>query len=170
MSLSSTSDRFWLKCEKTNQYAYANLFLLKLKMMLGSTVMTSFDAVAGGPRHQNFHTARNSRDGSFEPLGEGLYAIEDIHWGGQPWDYSSLISPGLGFAGIRLHNADTKRSALEIHWDANRDVSPGTAGCIGLPTKDEMVRLLGYFKNDVNRPRSLVVDWELGSVKATDLE
>ena len=155
------SDRYTLKLIKTDRLAYAGLTLLRLQVLDGDKQVAIFDTVSGQPRHQVFHTDSESKEGSMEPLGQGEYDVGGIHWAGEPWSYEGEISRGLGFAAIHLVDSQTKRSALEIHWDANRQTSPGTAGCIGLPTAAEMIQLLQYFKDEKRSPKKLVVAYGL---------
>jgi lysozyme len=57
----------------------------------------------------------------------------------------------------------TARSGILIHLDANKERSPGTAGCLGLLSQDDMDRVLMWF--DQNSPTRCYVDYGLGTVE-----
>lgn len=121
-------------------------------------------AVSGAPGHQQFRTGAASRSGSLEPLPEGKWYIDDIEWAGGKDNYGASWGAGLGPAFIELHYkapGRTQRSAIGIHMDANQGVAPGTAGCLGISTKDSFQRLVSWLRE--TDPRTLLVDWGLGT-------
>jgi lysozyme len=113
-----------------------------------------------------FRKGKDSRVGSYEPLPEGLWRMHQPEWKNgknkyEPKDYSA----GLGPVRVRLDYkkpGTTERAAIEIHIDANRERSPGTAGCLGVQTRADFKKLAGWLDDDPS-PKDLYVDYGLGS-------
>jgi len=120
--------------------------------------------VSGAPGRQGFRRGQDSRAGSLEPLPEGRYRVGDIEWKGGKDVYAGSWGAGLGpvWVGIEYEAPGiTARSALGIHLDENQGSSPGTAGCVGIRSMDELKRLVSLLRK--HDPKLLFVDWKLGT-------
>lgn len=151
-----------LKLTKTNQRTAEGLVLLQLQRFKDSVPMDTMMVVSGAPGRQQFRKGPDSKAGSLEPLPQGRWYIEDIAWAGGKDNYDASWGEALGPASVPLRYLGpgaTGRSAIEIHYDANRSYSPGTAGCLGLLSLDDLRKLVGWLRAD--DPRLLLVDWGL---------
>lgn len=152
---------------RTRQRDARGLELLNLAYIKPGAAVASLQVVSGAPGRQSFRTGAASKSGSLEPLPEGLYRVEDIAWAGGRDNYAASWGPGLGPASVPLTwqgPGSTERSAIEIHYDANHGVSPGTAGCVGLQSIADLRTLVGWLRD--TDPRQLYVDWGLGTCPA----
>lgn len=127
---------------------------------------------SGTGSRQTFRRADDpaSQPGSLEPIPEGRYDVGDLDWAGAAHDYGAWHSSALGPCWTPINPAAGQvayRSAIGFHLDANRGAgAPGSAGCVVFPTLDGLKAFVAWM--ELHRPRSLVVDWGLGSVeKAT---
>lgn len=149
---------------RTRKRDARGLELLNLAYIKPGAAVASLLVVSGAPGRQSFRTGAASKSGSLEPLPEGRYGIEDIAWAGGKDNYKASWGAGLGPASVPLRYLGpgaTERSAIEIHYDANHGTSPGTAGCIGLQSIDDLRTLVGWLRD--TDPRDLYVDWGLGT-------
>jgi GH24 family phage-related lysozyme (muramidase) len=152
---------------RTRQRDARGLESLNLAYIKPGAAVASLQVVSGAPGRQSFRTGAASKSGSLEPLPEGLYRVEDIAWATGRDNYAGSWGPGLGPASVPLTwqgPGRTERSAIEIHYDANHGVSPGTAGCVGLQSIADLRTLVGWLRD--TDPRQLYVDWGLGTCPA----
>jgi lysozyme len=170
-----TGTRPYLRLTQTGTQTYDNLELLKLELLSpNNTLLASVNAVSGQSWAQAFRTAPNSQSGSKEPLPEGLWQVElpnegtnGVEWAGGTGNYNTYWEPALGpvWTGIIPQKGfETRRQAIGIHLDANREQSPGTAGCIGIPTMAELKKFVSWFSSAQTAPRTVLVDWQLGTL------
>jgi GH24 family phage-related lysozyme (muramidase) len=149
-----------LRLTRTQVTDSRGLVALRLELMENGTRTGRLLVVSGAPGAQRFRLGRDSRAGSLEPLPQGRWRIEDIAWAAGKDNYSGNWGPGLGPASVPLTYlgpGTTQRSAIEIHYDANQDSSPGTAGCVGLNSIADLKTLVGWLRR--TDPQVLVVDW-----------
>lgn len=154
----------YLLLTRTKKRDSRGLELLRLQRVKDGVPMGELLVVSGAPGRQSFRTGRLSRAGSLEPLPEGLWSVDNIAWAGGRDNYSASWGEGLGPASVPLRYlapGTTERSAIEIHYDANHGYSPGTAGCIGVRSIDDLKVLIGWLRAD--DPRQLFVNYGLGS-------
>lgn len=161
---------------------YSGLFNLRLQLWQISPTEKLLDELvvfSGQPGVQNFRVASESPFGSNEPIPEGRYklgdsdAVRGINWAsGTPHNYKGSWGRGLGPVWIGVHpltGLKTSREAIGIHLDENYLTAPGSAGCLVVPSLEELVALVSWFDHPPNkfvRPTWLVVDWLLGTVDA----
>ena len=159
------SSRPHLRLTRTKKKDGRGLELLRLQYVKAGQAVGTLEVVSGAPGAQQFRTGVESKAGSLEPLPEGRWGIEDIAWAkGRKDDYSGSWGPGLGPASVPLRYlgpGHTERSAIEIHYDANASMSPGTAGCIGMRSVADLKTLIGWLRD--TDPRDLFVDFGLGT-------
>lgn len=158
------SSRPHLRLTRTKKKDGRGLELLRLQYVKAGQAVGVLEVVSGAPGAQQFRTGVESKAGSLEPLPEGRWGIEDIDWAKGKDNYSGSWGPGLGPASVPLRYlgpGHTERSAIEIHYDANASMSPGTAGCIGMRSVADLKALIGWLRD--TDPRDLFVDFDLGS-------
>ena len=152
------------------------LQLLHLDFYLGPYRKARIKAYSGAPGMQHskyFREASKSIPLTNEPIPEGKWVLPGkpgapdttLEWAAGMDDYSSTWGPGIGPVWVSLEYAGpgtTRRSAIGIHLDDNVRWAPGSAGCIVLPTKED----LRYFVTCMRQydPRVLWVDWGRGTV------
>jgi lysozyme len=162
------SSRPHLRLTRTKKKDGRGLELLRLQYVKAGQAVGVLEVVSGAPGAQQFRTGAESKAGSLEPLPEGRWGIEDIAWAkGRKDDYSGSWGPGLGPASVPLRYlgpGHTERSAIEIHYDANASMSPGTAGCIGMRSVADLKTLIGWLRD--TDPRDLFADYGLGTCPA----
>jgi lysozyme len=167
--------RPYMKITRGQGNAYSGLRALRLELRdRNSRVVDVITTVSGQANAQAFRTARVSRSGSMEPLPEGLWRVRypnagtsGIEWAGRPYDYSASFGPGFGATFTEIVTQDgfpTARSGIAFHLDNNRASSPGTAGCVAFPNLNDMTRFVGWFREPASAPRTIVVDWGLGTL------
>lgn len=147
---------------------WGGLELLRLARVKNSIPMAELLVVSGAPGRQQFRTGADSESGSLEPLPEGAWAVADILWAGGKDNYAASWGAGLGPASVPLtyrRPGKTRRAAIEAHYDANHGSSPGTAGCIGFRSIEDLKTFVGWLRAD--DPRVLLVDWGLGTCPET---
>jgi lysozyme len=161
----SAPGKNYLKLTKTDNKDQFGLVKLVLSYFRDGRFVDSIDVCSGQSRKQVFRTGIESQAGSMEPLPEGKWFIQNIEWADGRDNYSGAVwNNGLGPAKIRLDYLEPKRtgrSAIEIHIDWNRAGAAGTAGCIGIHNVPDFRKLVGFLRD--TDPRSLFVDWELGT-------
>ena len=158
--------KHFLKLTKTGDKDEFGGQVLTLAYHKDGVFVGGLDVCSGQPRKQTFRLGTASPAGSMEPLPEGKWSIGDILWSNGKDNYQGPVwSSGLGPAKIPLEYQDpgnTARAAIEIHIDWNRTKGmPGTAGCIGILNISDFKTLAGWLRE--TNPRSLFVDWGLGS-------
>jgi GH24 family phage-related lysozyme (muramidase) len=156
--------RSWLTLVKAGRRNGNGLEVLKLSHVVNGQAVASLQVVSGAPGHQVFRKGVDSRSGSLEPLPEGRWGVSDIAWAGGRDNYSASWGPGLGPASVPLRYlgpGSTDRSAIEMHFDANHGVAPGTAGCVGFQSIADLQAFIAWLRQ--TDPRDLFVDWGLGS-------
>jgi lysozyme len=138
---------------------------LVLDYIKNGNLAASLEVCSGAPGCQAFRTGAQSQSGSNEPLPEGLWQIDDIAWCDGRDNYTgNTFNSGLGPVSTPLEYkgpGSTRRGAIEIHIDWNRQGSPGTAGCIGIYSIGNYKTLVTWLR-DTN-PRDLFVDWGMGT-------
>jgi hypothetical protein len=152
-----------LRLTRTGDVDRRGLELLRLEFVVDRIPMEELLVVSGAPGRQGFRRGQDSRAGSLEPLPEGRYRVGDIEWKGGKDVYAGSWGAGLGpvWVGIEYESGTTARSALGIHLDENQGSSPGTAGCVGIRSMDELKRLVSLLRK--HDPKLLFVDWKLGT-------
>jgi len=161
------SSRPHLRMTRTKKKDGRGLELLRLQYVKAGQAVGVLEVVSGAPGAQHFRTGVESKAGSLEPLPEGRWGIEDIAWAKGKDNYSGSWGPGLGPASVPLRYlgpGHTERSAIEIHYDANASMSPGTAGCIGMRSVADLKTLIGWLRD--TDPRDLFADYGLGTCPA----
>lgn len=156
-----------LRLSRSGKKDSRGLELLRLQYLKDGALVGEVLTVSGAPSAQNFRTGAQSRAGSLEPLPEGRYGIADIAWAGGRNNYGASWGPGLGPASVPLSYLGpgrTQRSAIEIHYDSNASVSPGTAGCVGMRSISDLQTLVGWLRD--SDPQHLYADWGLGTCPA----
>lgn len=156
--------RSWLTLVKAGRRNGNGLEVLKLSHVVNGQAVASLQVVSGAPGHQVFRKGVDSRSGSLEPLPEGRWGVSDIAWAGGRDNYSASWGPGLGPASVPLRYlgpGSTDRSAIEMHFDANHGVAPGTAGCVGFQSIADLQAFIAWLRQ--TDPRDLFVDWGLSS-------
>lgn len=139
-------------------------FIFELSLKKDDKTLSTVFCVSGVPSKQVFRLAADSKEGSLEPIPQGSYDVSKPIWAGSKNDFKKVFSEALGPVKCRLSpKQKTKRTNLEIHWDFNRTKSPGTAGCVGIIDKQDLVKFLSWFDNPETTPHTLVVDWGLKS-------
>jgi hypothetical protein len=147
----------YLKLEKSGGKSYANLNQLTLSYYSKGKLVEAVEAVSGQANAQSYTTKKApGKAGNNKPVPEGLYFL------GKP-----VISgkAGIGKWFVPIVPDPKPRSAFGIHLDANRPSSPGTAGCVGLPTSALMTTVMGWLDR-ADKPTLLLVDWNLGTVNS----
>lgn len=156
----------YLKLTNTGVKDKSNCFKLKLEYIKDGQLKDFLIVNSGQPKRQFFRTGKDSRRGSFEPLPEGKWFINDILWKSGKNVYDKAIwQPGIGPAKVFLDyvpSTGTNRSLIEIHIDWNKSTLPGTAGCIGIQSVADFKKLVEWLRE--TDPRDLYVDWNLGTV------
>lgn len=106
-----------------------------------------------------------SQSGDYRPIPEDVYNIGSLAFAGGKFDWADSWGPGLGdfWAPIDRAKGVTKRGAFGFHWDENRAVAPGSAGCVVFATKADVERFVKAMRK--HDPAQLVVDWGLGTVE-----
>ena len=153
-----------LRLTRTGDVDRRGLELLRLEFVVDRIPMETLLVVSGAPGRQGFRRGQDSKAGSLEPLPEGRYRVGDIEWKGGKDVYAGSWGAGLGpvWVGIEYEApGTTARSALGIHLDENQGSSPGTAGCVGIRSMDELKRLVSLLRK--HDPKLLFVDWKLGT-------
>jgi GH24 family phage-related lysozyme (muramidase) len=156
-----------LRLTRTKKKDGRGLDLLRLQYVKAGQAVDTLEVVSGAPGAQQFRTGAESKAGSLEPLPEGRWGIEDVAWAKGKDNYSGSWGPGLGPASVPLRYlgpGHTERSAIEIHYDANASMSPGTAGCIGMRSVADLKTLIGWLRD--TDPRDLFADYGLGTCPA----
>jgi lysozyme len=157
---------------------YDDLELIKIELMGHKDNLLDYvKAVSGRSHTQHFRTAKDSQTGSLEPLPEGLWKVEypskginGVEWAGEANDYNTYWSSALGPAWVGIvpkEGFETSRKAIGFHLDGNKEQSPGTAGCLGITTVSDLKKFVGWFSSADTAPRTVVVDWGLGTLPKT---
>ena len=138
--------------------------LLSVQNIQNGKVVSSVSAISGigtartdTGNTQIFRLANQSKEGSAEPTPEGTYRIKNSVYSSNPGikgDFFEYIPTG---------NTRTDRTALGFHNDADRNTKPGTVGCIGFMSKNDMNTFKEWLGKGASR--ELIVDWGLGTFK-----
>lgn len=155
----------YLRLTKTNKRDPYGLHILSLEYIKNGNRIGSLDVCSGAPGCQAFRTGAESQAGSFEPLPEGLWRIENIAWRDGKDNYTGkTFGSGLGPVSTPVEYkrpGRTRRGNIEIHIDWNRQGAPGTAGCIGVYSIGDYKKLVAWLRD--TDPRDLFVDWGKGT-------
>lgn len=127
--------------------------------------------VSGQPNRQNFRIATESHPGSMEPIPEGHYKVSGPFWANGAGNFNDDWAPGLGPVVFDINNAPgnaTLRAELRIHQDSNEEISPGTAGCLGVQGEKgerdfSKLKLIMKWFSDY-KIVDLEIDYGLGSI------
>lgn len=131
-----------------------------LKMLRLGFAGAFISVCSGQAASQALRRAEVSRAGSNEPIPQGRWTIGDIEWAAGKDNYNASWNAGLGPVWIGLeYQGRTARSAIGIHLDYNMDIAPGTAGCIGVQSVNDMKKLVSWLRQ--TDPRLLIVDYGL---------
>lgn len=133
---------------------------------------------SGQPWAQIFLKAGGGLPSNYAPLEEGEYLLGPLEWAGEAREYIASWGDGLGPLWVSIDpapNNHTRRSALGFHLDANRDTSPGSAGCVVLKTLHDLKTFVGWFYDSQGAPSKLIVNWgfktvSYGAVKPDNTE
>jgi hypothetical protein len=151
-----------LRLTRTRKMDRRGLEELRLEYIRNGQTAGSMIVVSGAPGAQRFRKGPDSVAGSLEPLPQGRWQIHRAEWAGGVGNWQASWGPALGPVSIPLTYmgpGSTRRSAIEIHWDANHGTSPGTAGCIGTNSIADLKTILDWLRE--SDPKELVVDWNL---------
>ncbi|MEB3333555.1 MAG: glycoside hydrolase family protein [Cyanobacteriota bacterium] len=163
--LPAAPGKTYLRLTKTNKRDQFGLNVLILEYIKDGSCVGSLEVCSGAPGCQAFRTGAESQAGSFEPLPEGLWQIENIAWCDGRDNYTgNTFSSGLGPVSTPLvyrAPGSTRRASIEIHIDWNRQGAPGTAGCIGIYSIGDYKKLVTWLRD--TDPRDLFVDWGKGT-------
>ncbi|NEQ36999.1 MAG: murein L,D-transpeptidase [Okeania sp. SIO3I5] len=155
----------FLLLTNTGKKDYTGCNLLKLEYFKDDESVDFIYCNSGAPGRQNFRIGTDSWAGSLEPLPEGQWYVNDIEWADGIDNFiGAAYTDGIGPVTVPISYTgpdSTERSAIEIHIDWNHRYSPGTAGCIGLHSVQDMERLIDWLRD--TDPRELYVDWGLGT-------
>jgi hypothetical protein len=173
-----------LRLHRKGEVEANGLEVLELDLLkpTGETI-ASISAHSGHGSVQNFRVWRESESGSYEPVPQGewvidpLYANNGLTFAGAYGDYETTFfttdngesSAALGpvFAPVYYrdfnsslgdHVSGNPRAMIGIHLDAG---NPGTAGCIGLRTVEELKTFVSWLEKPESAPRRLLIDWGL---------
>ncbi|MEM8721771.1 MAG: glycoside hydrolase family protein [Cyanobacteria bacterium P01_G01_bin.39] len=160
----------YLKLTKTSRKDRYGCYVLHLDYYKDGKLQDRLEVCSGQSNRQFFKRGVDSVSGSYEPLPEGKWYVNNIRWNGG-LQYKDLYDPkqsmgdGIGPVTVRLDYKEpnfTRRSAIEIHIDWNRQRGlPGTAGCVGVYNIADYKRFVSWLRD--TDPRDLYVDWNLGT-------
>lgn len=156
----------YLKLTKTNRKDKYGCYILNLDYIKNHKVVDRLEVCSGQPKNQYFRKGKDSRSGSYEPLPEGYWGINNIRWAaGKDVYHKATMGHGIGSVTVPidyLKPGKTARRFIEIHIDFNRTKSyPGTAGCVGIYNIADYKTFVGWLRD--TDPKILLVDWGLGS-------
>jgi Bacterial pre-peptidase C-terminal domain len=143
---------------------------LQVSLVRNGRLIDSIAGVSGQPTKQSFRTAEISKSGSAEPLPEGYWQLGNVEWasgikGDESKSWADPPYDGVGPAWVGMSPLyQTERSAIGFHLDNNAYLYPGTVGCIGLLSKSDLRKFVGWFDNS-DAPKVAIVDWGLGTVE-----
>lgn len=161
----------YLILEKKTQPASGELVPLTLTHYSSTgKKLASLIVNSGQAWNQTFLPAGKGMPANYAPAEEGNYDLGPLEWAGNRFDYSASWGLGLGPVWVSVEPAagnNTRRAAIGMHLDANRDVSPGSAGCIVFRSLEDLKTFVSWFSHAQGPPSRLVVDWGLGTVKST---
>ncbi|WP_017742065.1 glycoside hydrolase family protein [Scytonema hofmannii] len=166
--LESANKPNYLLLTKTNKKDQYGCFVLLLQYFKNGQVVDELPMRSGQARCQNFRKGIDSKSGSFEPLPEGRWKIEQIFWAGGKDNWNASHGDGIGPVSVPLtydSPEKTDRSAIVIHWDENAlEGKPGSAGCPVTYTLEAMKKVIGWLRD--SDPKYFYVDWNLGTCPA----
>lgn len=163
----------YLVLEKKSQPVKGELAPLQLSFYSSTgKKLASLITNSGQAFNQTFLTAGGGIPKNYGPVEEGYYDLGPLEWAGNKFDFDSSWGYGLGPIWVSVIPAAgnvTRRSAIGIHLDANRRENPGTAGCIGLRSVEDVKTFVGWFSHNQGPPTRLIVDWGLNTVKTSTI-
>jgi len=160
-----------LVLEKTNKINNNNLVDLVLtRYSEQGKKLSSLVINSGQGYNQTFLKAGQGVPSNYAPVEEGYYDLGPLEWAGGKNNYNALFPAGISIGPIWVDilpsiGNPTRRSAIGIHLDGNRDVAPGTMGCLGIKTLSDLKILTSWWDDAYGDPTKLIVDWGLGTVK-----
>lgn len=157
----------YLKLTRTHQNDQYGCEKLKLTYVRDGVDVDELLCCSGAPSRQVFKKGPDSVPMTLEPIPEGKWYVHNIKWPGGRDNYWGHVfsTPGVGPVTVPVDYVEpgtTRRSAIEIHIDWNRDWSPGTAGCVGIYSIADFQRFVAWLRE--TDPRDFYVDYGLGSV------
>lgn len=132
--------------------------------------LDSVECISGVSTRQKFRQGREAEPGSLEPIPEGYYFLGSPEWKDGAGNWNASWGNGLGPVWTKITKTDkfqTERDDFGIHFDANMDTSPGSAGCLVFQDKNQLRKLVSWW-DPIEKPYLLTVNWELGSVETSD--
>lgn len=153
-----------LKLTRTKKLNPDGLELLRLCRVIDGIAMDELMVVSGVASKQRFETGARSQAGSLTPLPEGRWRIGPIEWKSGKGNWDASWGQGLGplWIGIEYESpGHTARSAVGMHLDANAATAPGSAGCVVLSSRTDVLKLVSWL--EPASIRHLFVDWGLGT-------
>lgn len=143
---------------------------LLLEMFENGSKVGGLTVISGSPAYQHFRRASDPQalPGSLEPIPEGRYLVHPTEWAGGRGNWNASWAPAIGPWWCRIDPLQSMvRGDFGHHMDANRDIAPGTAGCIGYEFLLAAQRWLDW-RAKWPEPILQIVDWGTGSVKRPD--
>jgi lysozyme len=166
----------YLYLTRTGRRDEHRLEVLQLALYKDGKFADSLSVCSGVAGRQNFRKGVDSRSGTFEPIPEGRWSIGNILWKAGKDVYGPRVwSNALGPVKIFLCYQGTphptqRRKYIEFHIDWNRHSgSPGSAGCVTLYDEGDFKILVEWLRTTEPEPRSLYVDWKLGTCPTPQL-
>jgi len=122
-----------------------------LQLTNNGRVVDQITAWSGAPGSQDFIDPKHDYPGSLRPLPPGRYRVGLVEVAA-----TGSFGAGLGriWIGLTPLNPPNARSNFGIHLDANKETSPGSAGCIVTKNEQDLQRVVGWLKQR-NRPEFL---------------
>lgn len=144
-------------CKRTGAHWQDGCEKLKLSLSDADKLIFECYAKSGQARAQKYRKAGRNVPGSMEPCPQGLYKVSDIIWYGGKDNFAASGGQGLGPLFVPIYcEKELRRGEFGIHLDTG---APGTAGCIGLQSMEDLRKLVAALRQV--DPKELDVDWGL---------
>lgn len=119
---------------------------------------------SGAAGKQRFSNKKTARPQNNELVPEGVYNLGPLQWGsGKKGDYKTLFKAVLSAI---WQTIDPNR-AIGFHLDGNRNIAPGSAGCLVFRNEEEM-KLFVNASNGYGPFTQLIVHYGQGTTKLPD--
>lgn len=136
-------------------------------LIVDGKVIDSIKTISGlpGSQYQIFKSAALSKAGSYQPLPEAYYLIGKEDWeDGKDNFGGKIINDGIGpFCFALTPTSKSGRSGILEHLDWNKKRSPGTAGCLGYLTVEDMKKRIEWQRK--YNPKYHVVNYGFHTVE-----
>jgi hypothetical protein len=151
----------YLYCKWSGKYDSKGGKIFDLYFIQGDRVIDQITCCSGLPQYQEVVWPLDDYSGSCRPCPEGVYDIGKVDdLGYDPDDHD-----GFGRYVIFLEpRAPINRGDFRIHIDWNRNISPGSAGCLSPYEMAQILKVVGWCRS-ANPPTYLIVDHALGFLK-----